>query len=225
MVYFAGHGTVGTCQAESTGNVNAKDRFYLVPHDLGYKGPFPSECDQRIWDELAKNSISDEDLQLLFEGMDAEHILLVIDACDSGQALESEERRRGPTNSRGLAQLAYEKGMYVLTAAQSLQDAKADKKNAQGHGYLTFALVGEALKGGVADADQDGKIDVREWMNYAVRRVPLMQQANQQTRQPQVPPPGDEVRRLHRRKGTEIQQPRVFYRRDVEAKPLIVSEP
>ena len=41
-------------------------------------------------------------------------------ACNSGQALEAKEKRRGPMNTRGLAQLAYEKGMYVLTAAQGV---------------------------------------------------------------------------------------------------------
>jgi hypothetical protein len=38
--------------------------------------------------------------------MDAGHLLMVIDACNSGQALEAEEKRRGPMNSKGLAQLA-----------------------------------------------------------------------------------------------------------------------
>jgi hypothetical protein len=45
---------------------------------------------------------------------------MVIDACNSGQALEAEEKRRGPMNSKGLAQLAYEKGMYILTGRAEL---------------------------------------------------------------------------------------------------------
>ena len=73
----------------------------------------------------------------------------MIDACNSGQALEAEEKRRGPMNSKGLAQLAYEKGMYILTAAQSYQAALETSQ--LGHGYLTFALVEEGLKKGMAD--------------------------------------------------------------------------
>lgn len=47
-------------------------------------------------------------------------------------------------NSKGLAQLAYEKGMYILTAAQSYQAALEAAQ--LGHGYLTYALVEEGLK-------------------------------------------------------------------------------
>ena len=73
---------------------------------------------------ILEHSISDEELERAVEGIDADKLLMVIDACNSGQALEAEERRRGPMNSKGLAQLAYEKGMYILTAAQSYQAAQ-----------------------------------------------------------------------------------------------------
>src|SRR6185436_5035092 len=117
----------------------------------------------------------DLELEGAFEGLDAEKLLLVIDACNSGQALEAEEKRRGPMNSKGLAQLAYEKGIYILTAAQSYQAALEAAE--LGHGYLTFALVEEGLKRGLADRDaKDGQILGREWFNYATERVPQMQE-------------------------------------------------
>src|SRR5207302_6096760 len=104
-------------------------------------------------------------------------LLLVIDACNSGQALEAEEKRRGPMNSKGLAQLAYEKGMYVMTAAQSYQAAQEAAKF--GHGFLTYALVEEGLKQGAADREpKNGTIDIREWLNYATDEVPKMQKEN-----------------------------------------------
>ena len=79
----------------------------------------------------------------------------MIDACNSGQALEAEEKRRGPMNSKGLAQLAYEKGMYILTAAQSYQAALEAAQ--LGHGLLTYALVEEGLKTPIADNEpKDG---------------------------------------------------------------------
>ncbi len=220
VVYFAGHGTVGSCLSATTQQVNARDRFYLVPHDLGFKGAIPDRCEQQMLDEVAQHSISDLDLEAAFEKIDAGHILLVIDACNSGQALESEEKRRGPMNSKGLAQLAYEKGMYILTAAQSLQEAKADKQIAKGHGYLTFALVEEGLKTRVA-ADRDGNVTLREWVDYAAQRVPRMQQAEAAERRQFVKKQRDKVTKDEE----EVQQPRVFYRREPDLKPLVVARP
>src|SRR5262245_59229300 len=102
-------------------------------------------------------------------------MLFVLDACNSGQALEAEEKRRGPMNSKGLAQLAYEKGMYILTAAQSFQAALEAAQ--LGHGYLTYALVEEGLKTPVADSSpKDGLVIAREWLNFATERVPQMKE-------------------------------------------------
>lgn len=219
-VFFAGHGTIGSCQLSSAQTINAKDRFYLVPYDLGYSGAIPNQCSQQILNAVTKNSISDEELEVAFESINASQILLIIDACNSGQALESEEKRRGPMNSRGLAQLAYEKGMYILTAAQSFQEAKADRKVAKGHGYLTYALVDEGLKSLSADAQpKDGQVLLREWLDYAVNRVPQMQRAG-----------AEEIRQFVKRQGgkapeEDAQQPRVFYRRETDVKPMIVAKP
>ncbi|HEV2837052.1 MAG TPA: caspase family protein, partial [Pyrinomonadaceae bacterium] len=130
IIYYAGHGT-----AQS-------QRFYLIPHDLGYTGDRTKLTEEGLKTMLA-HSISDLELESAVEGLDAGHLLLIIDACNSGQALEAEEKRRGPMNSKGLAQLAYEKGMYILTAAQSFQAALEAAQ--LGHGYLTYALVEEGL--------------------------------------------------------------------------------
>src|SRR5437870_11189523 len=109
------------------------------------------------------------------EKIDAGQILMVIDACNSGQALEAEEKRRGPMNSKGLAQLAYEKGMYILTAAQSYQAALEAAQ--LGHGLLTYALVEEGLKTAAADNEpKDGVLNAREWLDFATERVPQMQE-------------------------------------------------
>ena len=150
--------------------------------------------------------------------MSAAQLTLVLDACNSGQALEAEEKRRGPMNSKGLAQLAYEKGMYVLTAAQSYQAALEAAQ--LGHGYLTYALVEEGLKKGEADvaASRDGNVLVREWFDYATERVPQMQRgAMQQKRElgGSLAFAGDG--------SQDVQRPRVFYRREMDVRPLIVA--
>ncbi|MGH9871819.1 MAG: caspase family protein [Pyrinomonadaceae bacterium] len=213
IIYFAGH---GTAQAQ---------RFYLIPHDLGYDGERTKLNEQGLRNILA-HSISDEELEQAVERLDAEHLLLVIDACNSGQALEAEEKRRGPMNSKGLAQLAYEKGMYILTAAQSYQAAL---ETAQlGHGLLTYALVEEGLKTPVADREpKDGTLIVREWLDFATERVPQMQQEKMK----QARGVGLQIsfvegeQNIAEPEKRSVQRPRVFYRRELEANPLVIAKP
>ena len=214
FIYFAGHGTA------------KGQHFYLIPHDLGYTGE-RIELDAAGLQTILEHSISDEELERAVEGIDADKLLMVIDACNSGQALEAEERRRGPMNSKGLAQLAYEKGMYILTAAQSYQAAQ--EVSQLGHGLLTYALVEEGLKQGVADSDpKDGQIVVREWFDYATTRVPNMQLEKlkaardlgiglsfvEDAKPISAAPPA--LQRV-------TQTPRVFYRRESEDPPLIIA--
>jgi WD40 repeat protein len=214
LLFFAGHGTA------------AGARFYLIPHDLGYSGA-RDNLDEKALQTVLAHSISDLELEAALEGLDAGQLLFVIDACNSGQALEAEEKRRGPMNSKGLAQLAYEKGMSILTAAQSYQAALEAAQ--LGHGYLTFSLVEEGLKKGLADrADKDGQIVTREWFDYATERVPQMQEGENQARGLQkkkllVFTPGEE--KIAEPAQRSVQRPRVFYRREGEAKPLVVARP
>ena len=207
MIYFAGHGTA------------KGPRFYLVPHDLGYAGA-RSGIDAQAVETILGHSISDLELESAVEGLDAGEILLVIDACNSGQALEAEEKRRGPMNSKGLAQLAYEKGMYILTAAQSYQAAL--EASQLGHGYLTYTLVEEGLKKGMADREQpDGQVSVREWFDYATDRVPEMQELVSGSRLLLE----EDSKAKDPNHLRNLQRPRAFYRREVELQPVIIGKP
>ena len=213
IIYFAGH---GTAQGQ---------RFYLIPHDLGYNG------DRRAFDEsglkaILSHSISDQELEDSVEELPAGSVLMVIDACNSGQALEAEEKRRGPMNSKGLAQLAYEKGMYILTAAQSYQAALEAAQ--LGHGLLTYALVEEGLKTAAADNEpKDGVVSAREWLDFATERVPQMQEEKmRQSRGLGLDIAFTEgEQRIADPAKRSVQRPRVFYRREMEAEPLVVAKP
>jgi WD40 repeat protein/uncharacterized caspase-like protein len=157
IVYFSGHGMAD------------QDRYYLIPHDMGYQGRRVN-LDKAGREIIMKHSLSDQDLNKGFEKIDAGRMMLIIDACQSGQALESEEKRRGPMNSRGLAQLAYEKGMYILAAAQSFQAALELEK--LGHGILTYTLLEEGLKKLGADkSPKDGQVTAEEWLDYATQHA------------------------------------------------------
>lgn len=212
VIYFAGHGRA------------QENQFFLVPHDLGTTGEH-TRLDAEGLRNILEHSISDRALAQAVEAVDASHFLLVIDACDSGQALEAEEKRRGPMNSKGLAQLAYEKGMYILTAAQAYQMALEGSR--LGHGYLTYALVEEGLKTAKADFEpQDGQVLLREWLDYATERVPQMQQEKGQRGrllEQETAPTGPSV--VNEKPRDTKQRPRVFYRREAEARPLIIVKP
>jgi len=208
VIYFAGHG------------IAYQSRFYLLPHDLGYTGS-RRRLNEAGFQTILEHSVSDRELEAVFEKVAAGQILLVLDACNSGQALEAEEKRRGPMNSKGLAQLAYEKGMYILTAAQSYQAAL--EATQLGHGLLTYALVEEGLKQNMADtAPRDGRVLLQEWLDYATNRVPQMQEQKMQ----QGRSVGANVafvegeENINDVQKRSIQRPRVFYRRDTPI-PLI----
>src|SRR5882724_4170854 len=213
IIYFAGH---GTAQGQ---------RFYLIPHDLGYPGD-RNALDENGLKSILSHSISDQELEDAVEGLAAGSLLMVIDACNSGQALEAEEKRRGPMNSKGLAQLAYEKGMYILTAAQSYQAALEAAQF--GHGLLTFALVEEGLKTAVADSEpKDGILNAREWLDFATERVPQMQE----TKMKEGRGVGVQIaftegeQNIADPEKRSLQRPRMFYRREMEANPLVIAKP
>lgn len=211
IIYFAGH---GTAQGQ---------RFFLIPHDLGYMGD-RGTLDESGLQAILSHSISDQELENAVEGLAAGSLLMVIDACNSGQALEAEEKRRGPMNSKGLAQLAYEKGMYILTAAQSYQAALEAAQF--GHGLLTYALVEEGLKTGIADNEpKDGLVNAREWLDFATERVPQMQQEKmKETRGLGIAFVEGEQKIADPEKRS-LQRPRVFYRREMETTPLVIARP
>ena len=201
VIYFAGHGTA------------QQNRFYLIPHDLGYTGEIDVKTEFNL-QSILDHSLNDVEMEEILEPLSVSQLLFVIDACNSGQALEAEEKRRGPMNSKGLAQLAYEKGMYILTAAQSYQ--VANEAAQLGHGFLTYVLVEEGLKKGQADSvgSRDGQIVVREWFDYAAERVPRMHQERmKQKRGLGVSFVGEK----------DVQRPRTFYRREMDARPLVVA--
>jgi WD40 repeat protein/uncharacterized caspase-like protein len=214
LVYFAGHGLA------------AGGRFYVIPHDIGADSAAQQASDRAALDAaLGARGISDRELEQAFERVDAGQLTMIIDACNSGQALGDEKEGRGPMNSKGLAQLAYDKGMYILTAAQSFQAAQEAAQ--VGHGLLTFALIEEGLKQALADDEpKDGAVLVREWLDYATSRVPQMQVAKMKTARGL----GLDLSFNDGERGLDMpqrsgQRPRVFYRRELETQPLVIAKP
>ena len=209
VIFFAGHGLAD------------RGSFYMLPHDLGYEGS-RRRLDEAGFTSIIAHGVSDRELEHAFEKIGAGQLLLVIDACNSGQALEAEEKRRGPMNSKGLAQLAYEKGIYVMAAAQSYQAAlEADEL---GHGLLTYALIEEGLKKVAADrAPKDGLVFLREWLDFATARVPQLQEEKMRKGRNVglAFVEGEEARDPAKR---NLQRPRAFYRRDMPVPLIAISQ-
>jgi uncharacterized caspase-like protein len=219
FIYFAGHGAAPGKESK---------RFYLIAQD--FEPSANSAFDQSYANEAVPGAINDLEMGSIVEEIDAAYIVLVIDACRSGKLIESDDPRQGPMNSEGLAQLAYEKGMYILAAAQG--DEAAKELSQYGHGLLTYALVEEGLKQSKADFDpKDNKILLREWLDYTAIRLPQLQ-VNGMKRLAALGRDisiveGEKVRGfrfvpLGRR---QTQRPRTFYRREPDVQPLVIAEP
>src|SRR5688572_12513021 len=157
---------------------------------------------------------------------------MAIDACQSGQALGGMNEGKGPMNSKGLAQLAYDKGMFILTAAQS-QQAAMEAVNIGGkevrHGLMTYSLL-QALAAPETDRDANKQIWEREWFSYAVEHVPILQLEAMKQRHLEIQnnKRGLELRYVNG-DGTDaperrlLQTPRMFYRREIAKNPFIVA--
>jgi WD40 repeat protein len=154
LISFSGHGYA---------DINGE--YFLFPTDLpGNK--------KVITPALLEHTVSGEELQGWLRDVDAGEMDMIIDACQSG-AIVGEGFRPGPLSARGLGQLAYDKAMRILAAAQA--DDEALENGTLQHGYLTYALVEEGLKLRKADyKPRDEHITLDEWLSYGSERVPRL---------------------------------------------------
>lgn len=139
--------------------------FYLLPYDLG-------ENTGLITDEVLPRLISSDELSLWMREIVAKEILFVVDACHSAASVQGPDFKPGPMGSRGLGQLAYDKGMRVLAAAQT-NNVALELRTLQ-QGLLSYSLLQDGIVRGLADSDtpKDGILSAREWLAFAVKGVP-----------------------------------------------------
>ncbi|MDP0501486.1 MAG: caspase family protein [Verrucomicrobiota bacterium JB022] len=152
IFYFAGHGVMS----------QANQQFYLIPHDV-----------TRIYGEsqsLTENGIAAHQLQQLSASIRAQKQLFILDACNSGGALQA-FAQRGASQEKALAQLARATGTHWIAASSASQFATefADL----GHGAFTHTLI-QGL-GGEADAG-DRRVTVNELKAYLEAELPEVTQ-------------------------------------------------
>ncbi|WP_111683898.1 caspase family protein [Winogradskyella tangerina] len=162
IFYYAGHGVMSEGEQKE---------FYIIPHDLTQL--YGND------DALNNKGISATELKSLSGNIAAQKQLFILDACQSGGALQNLVAR-GAAEERAIAQLARSTGTHWLTASGSEQFATefADL----GHGAFTYALL-EALAG-KADSG-DSRITVNEIKAYLESRVPELSEQYKGT--PQYP--------------------------------------
>lgn len=95
--------------------------------------------------------------------------VMIVDTCHSEATVAYDGFKPGPMGSRGLGQLAYDKGMRILAASKSGQSA-IELGGQIKEGLLSYALVHEGLEEG--KAAKDGKITMSEWLAYGAQEVP-----------------------------------------------------
>jgi hypothetical protein len=157
IISYSGHGV-----ADGAG------QFYLYPHDLG----LPTTPGER-GDVPFARLISSEELSLWLRDVDAGEMTFILDACQSAASVAGAGFRPGPMGSRGLGQLAYDKGMRILAASQAEQVALENDQLR--HGMLSYALLREGLEAQQADFEpKDAQILAGEWLNWGVQRVPQL---------------------------------------------------
>lgn len=150
----------------ATHGENHEGNFFIYPYDTGR---------ELMTREILKHCVSSEELALWLMDVDAGDILMIIDACYSG-AVAGEGFKAGPMDSRGLGQLAYDKGMKVLAATQANSlaaeiDINRGSEEISG-GLLTLVLIEDGLN--LKKAAVNNLITARSWMNYAVAEVPII---------------------------------------------------
>jgi len=142
VLYLSSHG-----YADPSGN------FYIIPYDSGppagvsevtlnrcFAHNFQSE-DCQAERAFLRRSISADDFAAWWENVDAGEMVMILDSCYSA-SVPGRGFRPGPLGDRGFGQLAYDKGMLLLTAAQPDRPAIASLRLGSGRSLLADALVG-----------------------------------------------------------------------------------
>ena len=154
----------------SHGYANKSGLFYVLPSDIQSNG-------KQVTQQLLQSSISSDELSFWIRDLDAEEFVMIIDACYAEAAIVGKEFKAGPMGSRGLGQLAYDKGMRVLAATRAESEAMEVGRTRAGvvieGGLLTYALLNNGIKQKMADYHPpDKQITVGEWLSFAVTQVP-----------------------------------------------------
>jgi len=152
IFYYAGHGVM------SSGSEKDKSEYYLVLYDVTKM--YEAE------EILKQKGISSKDILDFSKNIRAQKQLFVIDACQSGGAVQS-FAMRGVAEEKAIAQLARSTGTYFIAASGTEQ--YASEVASLGHGIFTYSII-KSLEGDCKS--NDGKITVNLLKSCVEEMVP-----------------------------------------------------
>ena len=155
LIFFAGHGAP---EVDQRGVERDGFSKYLVPSDAEP-------------DDLYSTALPMDELQTVFGRIEAERVVVFLDACYSGAAggrtFASKKTRSGHVDEAFLERLARSKGRAILTASRP---AEVSIELAElGHGLFTYYLI-QGLKG-AGDLNRDGIVTLQELYEYVEQQV------------------------------------------------------
>lgn len=153
LFYFSGHG------ATDEVTEGGESEFYFILHEV-----------QQIYgDAKARDpfALSGKELKEYSLKIKAQKQLILIDACQSGKALEN-FAMRGPQSEKAIIDLSKSRGLYIMAASEADQTAK--EVNDLGHGVFTYSLI-EGLKCAADFFEKDGIINVKELNLFVNKKV------------------------------------------------------
>ena len=152
FIFFAGHGAP---EVDREGVERDGVAKYLVPVDAEP-------------DDLYATAFPMDELQTIFARIEAERVLVFLDACYSGAAGgRTFAAKQMVMDESFLDRLARAKGRAILAASQPTEVALETAE--LGHGLFSFYL-GQGLKG-PADINKDGVITLQELYDYVQQQV------------------------------------------------------
>ena len=172
VFFFAGHGAERPTVFD--GEIVSRTG-YLVP--VGVKAPV---------EDAASQYLEIDRLLTLLAALPSRHVLVILDSCYSGMALEGDFKMRGESTQQA-TDLISRRSRRVLTSAQADQlaaDGGSDfPENSLFTGWLTEGLR-RAAQGGeegqvTPDADDDGMVTVTELFSFVSGRVGAASESRQ----------------------------------------------
>jgi hypothetical protein len=155
VIYFAGHGAP---EIDPRGTESDGLAKYLVPSDAD-----PND--------LYSTGLPMDEFQTIFDRIEADRVVVLLDACYSGAAggrtFASRRTRAARVDEVFLDRLTRSKGRAIITASRASEVSIEVPE--LGHGLFTFYLV-QGLRG-AADLDRDGIVTLQELYQYLEQQV------------------------------------------------------
>ncbi|MBT3428720.1 MAG: CHAT domain-containing protein [Gammaproteobacteria bacterium] len=151
VLFYAGHGVMSDDK-----------RYYLALHNV-----------LQLYgrdDLLSSEGLSADELKVLTSDISAQKQMIILDACQSGAAVET-FAVRGVAEEKAIVQLARSSGAVLLASTGTEQ--YASEFDDLGHGVFTYALL-EGLSGQADGGQRDNKITIKELEAYLNDSIPVL---------------------------------------------------